>query len=338
MKKRVPAEWETQQMVQLNFPHQNTDWKDILPQAVDCFVQVAQAIAERQTLLVVCQDIEFAKQQLLQLPQQNIIYRELPTNDTWARDTSPISLFEKGKHLLLDFSFNGWGLKFPADKDNQITPLLFAKENFLQYQRYKNCQQFILEGGSIESDGKGTILTTEDCLLSKNRNSLTKRKIEKKLQKYLGAKRILWLKNGSLIGDDTDSHIDTLARFCSIDTIAYVKCADTNDPHYDELKKMEQELQKMTTDGGVPYRLIDLPMPPPIYDAQEQRLPATYANFLIINQAVLLPTYAVPTDTTAIEKLQKAFPQHDIVPIDCQVLIQQHGSLHCITMQYPSIL
>lgn len=338
MKKRVPAEWEKQEMVQLNFPHEQTDWKEILPEVVACFVSIAEAIVQRQKLLVVSPDMAFAQQHLSHLPQENILYRSLPTNDTWARDTSPISLFNKGKHLLLDFAFNGWGLKFPADKDNQITARLFTSEKLFRRQRYKNRLRFVLEGGSIESDGKGTILTTENCLLSANRNNLSKKKIEKKLRKYLGATRILWLKNGSLIGDDTDSHIDTLARFCNAETIAYVKCTDTTDPHYPSLSLMEQELQQMTTIEGHPYQLIDLPMPPPLYDEQGERLPATYANFLIINQAVLLPTYNVPTDSLAKQKLQTAFPQHEIVPIDCQVLVQQHGSLHCITMQYPTLL
>ena len=197
-------------------------------------------------------------------------------------------------------------------------------------------KQFVLEGGSIESDGQGTLLTTEACLLSANRNdSLTKDEIELFLKETFGLQRVLWLQNGYLAGDDTDSHIDTLARFCDAHTIAYVQCVDSADEHYEALRRMEKELQAFRTTEGQPYRLIPLPMAEAAWGDAGKRLPATYANFLIINGAVLLPCYSTLQDALAKEQLQTAFPDREVVGVDCQALIRQHGSLHCVTMQYP---
>ena len=193
----------------------------------------------------------------------------------------------------------------------------------------------VLEGGSIESDGRGTILTTSTCLLSENRNEYMDRaELSDYLQLVFGADRVLWLDHGFLSGDDTDSHVDTLARFCDPETIAYVSCEDPDDPHFEELSLMEQELHRFTTKAGKPYRLIALPMADRVV-LDGVRLPATYANFLIINGAVLMPTYHSPKDSLAEAQLQKAFPDREIVGVDCRALIQQHGSLHCVTMQYP---
>ena len=191
-------------------------------------------------------------------------------------------------------------------------------------------------------------MTTSECLLSPNRNpDLNRQQIEERLLRYFHAERVLWLDHGYLAGDDTDSHIDTLARFCPNGSIAYVQCTDKSDEHYPSLKAMEQQLQSLaapqSTSSGVPaagahtYQLIPLPLPAPIYDLEDgHRLPATYANFLVINGAVLMPTYGQPeNDDLARSQLQKAFPKYDIVPIDCRVLIRQHGSLHCSTMQFP---
>ncbi|GHT31767.1 hypothetical protein FACS189434_02120 [Bacteroidia bacterium] len=331
----LPAEWHKQSFVQLAFPHADTDWQPYLEEATECFRNIAREISLREELL--------------------ITPPEIPSNDTWVRDCGGITVFENGKPVILDFTFNGWGLKFAADKDNLITSKLFSPPAPQRGERltheslppngnsplrgagglYKDCRNFILEGGSIESDGKGTILTTEKCLLSENRNYLSKAEIEEKLKEYLGAERILWLANGYLAGDDTDSHIDTLARFCPDDTIVYVKCEDENDEHFLELQAMEHELKAFRTLDGQPYRLLPLPMVDAVYYDGE-RLPATYANFLIINGAVLYPTYRQPkNDERAKAVLEAAFPDREIVGIDCSVLIRQHGSLHCVTMQYP---
>ena len=181
-------------------------------------------------------------------------------------------------------------------------------------------------------------MTTSECLLSANRNEyLNRQEIETRLKSLLHADRVLWLDHGYLAGDDTDSHIDTLARFCPDDTIVYVACNDIGDEHYDALQKMEEQLYTFRTAEGKPYRLLPLPLPDAIFDEDGERLPATYANFLVINDAVLMPTYNQPVkDVQALRVLQKAFPQHAVTGIDCRVLIRQHGSLHCCTMQYPA--
>ncbi len=332
---RMPAEWEKQSFVQLTFPHKRTDWADMLDEVVPCFVNIATEITKRQNLLVVCADKMKVKNYLKHLPQSKIKYVQIESNDTWARDHGGISILKDEKPYILDFTFNGWGMKFAANLDNQITSRLFDKRVFPAHVKYKSRKNFILEGGSIESDGRGTILTTSECLLSENRNNIPRVKIEEKLKKYLGAERVLWLNHGYLAGDDTDSHIDMLARFCAYDTIAYVKCTDENDEHYEALRLMERELKYFTLSGlKNKYNLIALPMADAVFDEDGNRLPASYANFLIINEAVLVPTYNSPKDEIAIEQIQKAFPEREIVAIDCSPLIKQHGSLHCVTMQY----
>lgn len=335
--KRMPAEWEPQYMVQLTFPHSQTDWAYMLDDAIACFVNIARQIAMRQLLLVVCHNKSEVQKILKDLPQENIVYSDLPTNDTWARDHGGITVFNGNKVELVDFTFNGWGMKFSANLDNQITNRLYRKGVFADEVSYKNRLNFILEGGSIESNGTDTILTTSNCLLSLNRNNLPKETVEKRLKKYLGAQRILWLNHGYLAGDDTDNHIDTLARFCSPNTIAYVCCNDSTDEHYHELKEMEKELMQFSTHPNRPndkYKLIPLPMAEAVMDENGNRLPATYANFLIMNKVVLMPYYNTKTDEVAKQQLQKAFPMRAVIGIDCTALIRQHGSLHCVTMQY----
>ncbi|NCB67569.1 MAG: agmatine deiminase family protein [Bacteroidia bacterium] len=335
MKKILPAEWATQDFVQLTWPHADTDWAYMLEEVTECFVNIAREIVKRQQLLIVCVNAEEVETFFSEDELQRISFAEMPTNDTWARDHGGITVYEDGKAVVYDFTFNGWGMKFAANHDNQITRKLYQSGIFEAYG-YRNCMDFVLEGGSIESDGEGTILTTSECLLSDNRNNSSREVVEQKLKDYFGAEQILWLDNGYLAGDDTDSHVDTLARLCPNNTIAYVKCDDETDEHYEALKKMEEELQSFSTlKGGGSYNLIPLPMADAVYDEDEERLPATYANFLIINGAVLLPVYNSEKDAIAIAQMQKAFPEHEIVPIDCNALIKQHGSLHCVTMQYP---
>lgn len=331
----LPAEWAEQEFVQLTWPHANTDWADMLDEVNECFIQIAKTIIRFENLLIICVDTSEVETFFTDDELSRISFVEMPTNDTWARDHGGITVFENGKRTVCDFTFNGWGMKFAANYDNQITRKLFEAGFFREETVYKNCLDFILEGGSIESDGKGTILTTAECLLSDNRNNASKKQIESRLKDSFGAKEILWLHYGYLAGDDTDSHVDTLARLCPNNTIAYVKCDEEADEHYEALKKMEEELQSFSplTVGGS-YNLIPLPMADAVY-FEEERLPATYANFLIINGAVLVPTYNSPKDTIAIQQLQKAFPDREIIGIDCNALIKQHGSLHCVTMQYP---
>jgi agmatine deiminase len=264
---------------------------------------------------------------------ENVRLCRLDTNDTWARDFGPITVEDEGRPLLLDFGFNGWGLKFPANLDNQATRALHEGGLFGSVRR--RAVGIILEGGSIESDGKGTILTTAECLLEANRNPhLSRRRIEAQLGTLLGGTHFLWLENGYLAGDDTDSHVDTLARLCPDDTIVYVSCDDATDEHYFSLLTMEKELKRFRTGDGRPYRLIPLPWPSPRFD-DSGRLPATYANFLVINGAVLVPTYRDTNDEAALKAVSEAFPGREIIGVDCLPLILQHGSLHCVTMQLP---
>ena len=331
----LAAEWYPQGAIQLTWPHAATDWAPVLEEAITCFVAIGRAILESQKLLIVCTQPEEVRVHFLDCPQEHLYLVVIPSNDTWARDHGAITVLEKGKPVLLDFKFNGWGDKFAADLDDQINAVLWDKKIFNPVCTFEDHRHFVLEGGGIESDGKGSILTTKDCLLNPNRNPhLSQREIENYLKKSLGAERILWLNHGYLAGDDTDSHIDTLARFCNENTIAYVQCLDTKDEHFESLKAMEMELKALRKTNGEAYDLVPLPMADPVYE-DGNRLPATYANFLITNDKVLLPFYGSLMDQVALERLSKVFPQREVHGINCRVLIKQHGSLHCVTMQYP---
>ena len=329
------AEWHPQWGVLLAWPHPETDWADNLDAAEACYAQIVKAISQRECVLLLCHDEvhQTAIQRYLG-DTTNVHFVQLPYNDTWARDFGFITVLREHKPLLLDFTFNAWGGKFTAELDNavnaQLVSLPFMDGNTLERH------SLVMEGGSLETDGLGTLLTTEICLLNPNRNpTLDKAKIEEKLQASLGVERILWLANGHLEGDDTDAHIDTLARFADAQSIIYMTCDDPCDSHYPALKAMEAELQALRQANGDAYRLFPVPMPAAIYD-DERRLPASYVNFLIINGAVLLPIYGDErTDAIAIAQTQAAFPQHEIIAIDCCALIAQNGSLHCITMQIP---
>lgn len=331
-----PPEWYPQSAVQLTWPHEGTDWSDMLDEVLPCFVNIAREVLKREKLIVVCSNAGQVRTSLGAVNEANLYLYEFPSNDTWARDHGAISVFVDGKPCVLDFTFNAWGMKFPANFDNQLTFSLYGAQAFKPEVAYENCMPFVLEGGSLESDGAGTLLTTTECLLSVNRNdSLTKEEIEDYLKERFGLKRVLWLESGFLDGDDTDSHIDTLARFCDAETIAYVQPSeDPDDLHFEELTQMEAELKAFRTLDGKPYKLIGLPMAEPVF-FEGDRLPATYANFLIINGAVLVPTYGSPQDELALQQLQLAFPSREIVGVFCLPLLKQHGSLHCVTMQFP---
>jgi agmatine/peptidylarginine deiminase len=320
----------------LTWPHKRSDWINLLEEVEVCFILIANEILKTEKLLVVCDDPASVAAKLDKALAKNLILVQLDSNDTWARDHGAITTFSGGLPVLNDFQFNGWGLKFPAFFDNQITSRLFKLDIYAKEVNYENRLNFVLEGGSFETDGKGTLLTTEQCLLSKNRNQfLSKAEIEVYLKKVLGLQRILWLTAGYLAGDDTDSHIDTLARFCDENTIAYVKCSDPSDEHFNQLSLMEMEIKAFRTLSGIPYRLIELPMADHVEDETGTRLPATYANFLIMNNKILMPCYSTMKDEVARKCLQEAFPDREIVGIDCSILIRQHGSLHCVTMQFP---
>ena len=329
MSRVLPAEFEEQSFIQIIFPHAKSDWMAYLTEASDTFVNIIETIAQFEKCLVVCDEIKRVKAYFSST--KNIYFVQAESDDTWARDCSGITVLENNRSTVIDFTFTGWGNKFDASLDNALTSKL-SRYYVAEYQK----KRFILEGGAIESNGEGLLLTTSTCLMHPNRNiKLTQRsEVESVLEKSLGAQKILWLEHGYLSGDDTDSHVDTLARFIDTKTIAYVQCLDEEDEHYESLHAMESELKAFRDLNNKLFSLIPLPMTDAIY-YEDERLPATYANFLIINDAVLVPTYNDPHDHDALKILKKLFSDREVIGIDCSVLIRQHGSLHCVSMQFP---
>lgn len=346
-KPRLPAEWEPQSGVQLTWPHADTDWGPNLAAAEAVFAQIGAAITRHESLLVVCapshqggdggdeeRGAVLERLAMAGADPDRVYLAVAPSDDTWARDHGPITVLENGQPRLLDFVFNGWGGKFPAEQDTRLTARLADLGCFGTHP--VTAMDLVLEGGSIESDGRGTLLTTRHCLMTPTRNpALSQAAIEAHLREHLGAERVLWLEHGALEGDDTDSHIDTLARFCDPTTIAYTQAADARDPQHPELQRMAEQLATFRQANGAPYTLVPLPLPAPIVESG-RRLAATYANFLVINGAVLVPIYQDPADAVALERLATAFPGREVIGIDCREIIRQGGSLHCLTMQYPS--
>ncbi len=335
----MPAEWERQSEIQLTWPHCGTDWNEYLDEINETYAEMAEAITRYENLLVVSPDCESVKNLLTKRlnkdRMERITFHECPTNDTWARDHGFITIkdrLDSKAKKLLDFRFNGWGCKFEASLDNGINHSLYAAN--IVNGEYSDNNDFVLEGGSIESDGKGTIFTTTCCLSAPNRNQpLTQIQIETELKKRLYAQRIIWIDYGKLTGDDTDGHIDTLVRIAPDDTLIYVGCDDPQDEQYTELQLMEKQLKTLRTIEGKPYRLLRLPLPQAMF-YEDERLPATYANFIIMNNAVIYPTYNQPeNDTIAEETLKQAFPRREIIGIDSSIVVRQHGSLHCCSMQ-----
>lgn len=339
--RRLPAEWAPQSGIMLTWPRSDSDWGDDLAVVEPVFAAIASRISHHERVIVTCEDaahrihvaalIEQARGRL-----SEIAFPLAPANDVWVRDHGPITVIEAGSRpVLCDFTFNGWGGKHPAEYDNRLTRTLHVEGVFGPTPLRE--VDFVLEGGSIDSDGQGTLLTTTQCLLTPTRNpGLSRAQIEARLRDTLGAERVLWLEHGYLAGDDTDSHVDMLARFCDEDTIAYTACDDPADEHYDALARMAGELAGFRTAGGRPYRLVPLPLPHAKRDRDGARLPASYANFLLINGAVLAPVYEDPADEVALDRLRACFPGREIIDIPCLPLIAQFGSLHCATMQLPA--
>jgi agmatine deiminase len=335
----LPAEWEPQAAIMLTWPHARSDWRPWLAQVDQTLAVLATWISRYQAVIINCHDAAHRSHVQALLAAAGAVLERIrcytvPSNDSWARDHGPITVYRDGVPVLLNFRFNGWGGKFPCELDDQISGRLHQLGAFGSTPLEK--VNLILEGGSIETDGQGTLLTTSRCLLVPTRNALPREELERRLTEVLGIARFLWLNHGQLSGDDTDSHIDTLARFCDPETIVYQACTDANDGDYPALKAMEQELQTLRTAAGRPYRLVPLPLPYARFGGDGQRLPAGYANFLIINGAVLLPTYADPADALALEQLRACFPGREVIGVSCLPLIRQYGSLHCMTMQLPA--
>ena len=333
----LPAEWAPQSAVMLTWPRPDGDFAEHFEAVEQNFIAIAVAISRHQDVLIgYGLDVDSLRQRLVAAGALASRLRIQPvrSNDVWARDHGPITVFRDGRPIHLDFVFNGWGGKFEAGLDNQITRQL-AQQGV--WDAPVETLDFVLEGGGIESDGLGTLLTTERCLLAPTRNpQFSKAQIELKLKDWFGVQRVLWLKHGDLLGDDTDGHIDTIARFCDAQTIAYQACDDRNDPHYADLKAMEAELKALRQADGQPYKLVPLPLPAAIHDEDGKRLPAGYPNFLILNGVVLVPIYGdAKNDPVALERLKPCFPGREVIGLDCRALINQYGSLHCVTMQIP---
>lgn len=334
----LPPEWYPQSGVLLTWPHTHSHWRDLIDRIEATFVDLARAIARFETVAISCYDNshrDHVQQQLINsgAHMENVRLYCVPSNDIWVRDHGPLTVLRDNSPRLLDFKFNGWGEKWPYQLDDAVTKGLHQQGVFGATPREDVA--LILEGGSVEVDGEGTLLTTSQCLLDPLRNPRFDRPaLEELLSEQFGLNRVLWLDHGHLMGDDTDGHIDTLARFCDAHTLAYVQCERRDDPHYAPLQAMEQQLQSFVDYQGKPYRLVPLPLPAAQYKGHE-RLPATYANFLIINGAVLVPTYNDPLDPVALERLASCFPGREIIGIHAVPIIQFYGSLHCVTMQLP---
>ncbi|MDR0407818.1 MAG: agmatine deiminase family protein [Campylobacteraceae bacterium] len=319
--KRLFAEWEKQDSLLLALPHKKTDWLPYLDEILLSYKEFIKAASTYEHCTILCADKKEAENLFAKC--DNITLVQLPTNDTWIRDFGAIDVETKEGIVSYDFTFNAWGGKFESALDNTVNKKLY--QSSIMKGKLTSIPM-VLEGGSIDNNGSGVAITTSKCLLEKNRNpNLSKSDIDAKLKELFGLKQIIWLEYGFLKGDDTDSHVDTLARFITKDTIAYTTCEDKKDEHFEELKNMEKELE------CTGFKLLPLPMPKPIFYKNE-RLPATYANFVFVNGAVLMPTYSDTNDLKVKKLLQQALPKHKIIGVDATVFIRQHGSLHCASM------
>ena len=333
---RLPAEWEPQSAVLIAWPHADTDWAERLGEVEDSYIALVAAITRFQPVLICVVDADlqaYARARLAsaRVDMAQVRFVEIAYNDTWVRDSGPITLRGEDGFRLLDFRFTGWGGKFDASLDDLLVEGLQGAGTFRNSSR--QAIDFALEGGAIDSDGAGTLLTTWQCLHERHPGS-DRNALSAQLAHWLMQDRVLWLDHGCLEGDDTDAHIDTLARFTAVDAIVFQGCDDPADSHYPGLQAMAAELAALRTRDNHPYRLFRLPWAQPIVDGG-RRLAASYANFLIINGAVLMPAYGDDADHAAVAVLEKAFPHREVVSVPCRPLIWQNGSLHCITMQLP---
>ena len=333
---RFPAEWEPQSAILVAWPHAGTDWAERLAGVEETYIALVAAIArfEDVVICVADDDVEtYAEIRLRsnRVDMQRVRFATVPYDDTWLRDTGPVSLRDGNAFRLLDFRFTGWGGKFDANDDDRLVERLDADGLFRDADRAPI--DFALEGGAIDTDGAGTLLTTWQCLHERHPEA-SREELSGKLAGWIAQDRVLWLDHGHLEGDDTDAHVDTLARFAPNDAIVFQACDDETDSHFAELHAMAGEIAALRTQDGKPYRLFPLPWAQPILD-EGRRLAASYANFLIVNGAVLVPAYGDKADNAAAAVLAEAFPGREIVQIPCRPLIWQNGSLHCITMQLP---
>ncbi len=335
----MPAEWTPQESVFLSWPLNPRTWPGCFPETEQAYAEFAAAISRHELLRILCPQKEnqriaellFSKDAAL----EQVEFLDIPTNDTWCRDHGPVFVRNPsgGKRAVVDFLYNSWGGKFPPwDKDNAV-PEKVART--LDIRRFP--VPFVCEGGALETNGKGDLLTTRSVILNPNRNKgVTEKTAEKLLCDALGMRQVLWLDSG-LPGDDTDGHIDTLARFFREDAVLAVPGKKTH-PGYETLKRNFRALEKMRTADGKPLQVVPLPVPEPIRPQgwREEILPVTYANFLIVNGAVLVPSYRQDRlDREAQKIIAEAFPGREILPVDCYNIILEGGALHCLSQQQP---
>jgi agmatine/peptidylarginine deiminase len=333
---RFPAEWEPQSAILIAWPHAQTDWAEHLGEVEETYVALVAAITRFQAVVICAEDEDLqtyaeARLRSARVDMSRVRFVPAEYDDTWLRDSGPITLSDGDNFKLLDFRFTGWGGKYEASRDDRLVGELAGMDLFHDY--FVQSIDFALEGGAIETDGRGTLLTTWKCLHERHPQA-SREELTTKLAGWLKQDRVLWLDHGYLEGDDTDAHIDTLARFAGPDAIVFQACDDPADSHFPELGAMAAEIAALRTPDGKPYRLFPLPWAKPIVD-EGRRLAASYANFLIVNGAVLMPAYGDPADVIAAGVLAAAYPGREIVQVPCRSLIWQNGSLHCITMQLP---
>lgn len=332
------AEWANQDGVLLAWPHAQSDWLPLLARIERVYAELLYHIARFEHVVLLCHSEDLAesvreKLTVRGIKPERVHILTVPYNDTWLRDSGPLTVADTQQVQVCDFRFNGWGGKFDATLDDRICHALSQHPLFqARYQSY----DVILEGGSIDTDGAGTLLTTRQCLLTETRNpDMQVSDYENLFAREFGIERVLWLQHGTLEGDDTDGHVDMLARFCDPNTIAYTSCERSEDVHYPSLTALASELAALRTRDGRPYTLVPLPIPKAIYNQDGQRLPASYANFLIINDAVLVPLYEDRNDERVLQRLRECFPQRQVIGINARAVIEQFGSIHCLTMQLP---
>lgn len=338
---RMPAEWEPQEAIWLSWPHRRKTWNAAFDAVPAVFAEIASQISDGELVRinVVDQEMEDAARELIQRANgnlDNVRFHRNATNDAWVRDHGPIYVVRdadgRRERAITSWNYNAWGGKYPPfDSDNEI-PNRIAAELGEKIFRI----DMVLEGGSIDVNGAGTLLTTRACLLNPNRNPhLSQSEIEQWLMDALGVQNVLWLGDG-IVGDDTDGHVDDITRFVSATKIVTAVEDNPDDVNYAALKANFEALQTMTDPSGKPFEILKLPMPAPVY-ADSNRLPASYANFLVCNHKVLVPIYCCPADQIALTILQECFPDRKVVGIDCTRLVWGLGAIHCVTQQQPAV-
>lgn len=339
MARRFPAEWEPQNGVLLAWPHDAEIWGAAGLAAVQqTYVEIACAIARFEAVVIAAPDPApvAARLEAAGVTPGRVILAPVPTNDSWTRDCGPVTVLDNGAPHLLDFTFCGWGGKFPAELDNQITARLREAGLFAPATTYRR-SDLELEGGAIETDGDGTLLTTVRCLCHANRNNggVAREEMQRRLRNFLGVSQVHWLFYGDLLGDDTDGHVDQLARFAPGGKILYAANSDPADAHAESLQKMEIELKILRNPAGEGYTLVPLALPAAKFDDRGRRLACSYCNYLVINGAVIVPVFDDANDALALDAIGAAFPGREIIPINSLSLTREGGAIHCCTMQLP---